>query len=36
MKANEQVVMDMDRLDDESVVVNFNVFDHEHNEVVQD
>lgn len=36
MKTSEQVVMDMDRLDDESVVVNFNVFDHEHNEVVQD
>lgn len=36
MKTNEQVMMNTDRLDDESVVVNFNVYDHEHEEVVKD
>lgn len=33
---HEQVVMRTDRLDDDSVVVNFDVYDTEYNEVTKD
>lgn len=36
LKDHEQIVMRTDRLDDDSVVVNFDVYDNEHREVTKD
>lgn len=36
LKNHEQIVMRTDRLDDDSVVVNFDVYDREYNEATKD